>query len=44
MALVKVRILSPTAARVTDPLYEHDMVVRTRHGWRFSRGWPEIEC
>jgi hypothetical protein len=44
LALVKVRIMSPRAARVTDPLYEHDTVVRIGHGWRFSRGWPEIEC
>ena len=44
MPLVKVRILSPKTARVTDPLLEHDTLVRTGHRWRFSRGWPPVEC
>lgn len=44
MALVKVRVLSSKAARVTDPLYEHETVVRGAHGWLFSNGWPPVEC
>ncbi|MGH2883828.1 MAG: hypothetical protein ACRDPA_14220 [Solirubrobacteraceae bacterium] len=43
LALVKVRILSSHAARVTDPLYEHEALVRHGHAWVFSRGWPPVE-
>jgi hypothetical protein len=44
MALLKVRILSSTSAQVTDPLLDHDTLVRSGHGWLFSHGWPPVEC
>jgi hypothetical protein len=44
MALVKVRILSATTARVTDPLLDQDTLVRTGHRWLFSHGWSPVEC
>jgi hypothetical protein len=44
MALLKVRIVSSTVGRVTDPLLEHETLVRRDHRWLFSRGWPPVEC
>jgi hypothetical protein len=44
MALVKVRILSATTARVTDPLLDQDTLVRRGDRWVFSHGWPPVEC
>jgi hypothetical protein len=44
VALLKVRILSSKSAQVTDPLLDHDTLVRSRHRWLFSHGWPPVEC
>jgi hypothetical protein len=44
MALLKVRILASSSARVTDPLLDHDTLVRSGHRWLFSHGWPPVEC
>ena len=44
MALLKVRVLSSRAARVTDPLLDQETLVRGGRGWLFSRGWPPVEC
>lgn len=44
LALLKVHILSAGSARVTDPLLEHETLVRGAHGWLFSSGWPPVEC
>lgn len=44
MALLKVRVLSSRAARVTDPLLDQETLVRGGKGWLFSRGWPPVEC
>lgn len=44
MALIRVHILSARSARVTDPLLEHEKLVRVGHRWRFASGWPSVEC
>lgn len=44
LGLLKVHILSSRAVRITDPLLEHDTLVRGPRGWRFSSGYPPVEC
>jgi hypothetical protein len=44
VALVKVHIVSSRAAQVTDPLLDHETLVRDGHRWLFSRSWPPVEC